>query len=122
MAVLPAIVSCSQHLSHPLAQMTKAGAVACSMNANKLVSIYKALLSQCSPGNHAPASYNLVLSKDHMLLVPRRKETVGSVGINALGFAGTVVVNSKDGLQFIHDEGPISILEAAGVPWQQTPP
>ena len=92
------------------------------MDADKLISIYKALLTKSSPDNCRPTSYNLILSKDHMLFVPRRKENVGSVGINALGFAGTVLVNSKDGLQFIHDEGPISILEAAGVPWQQSPP
>ena len=68
-----------------------------------------------------PTSYNLILTKDHMLLVSRRQENVGSVGINALGFAGTILVNNKEGLQFIKDEGPISILEAVGVPWQESP-
>jgi len=55
-----------------------------------------------------------------MVLVPRRKENVGSVAINALGFAGTILVNSKAGLEYIQDQGPIKILEAAGCPWQKS--
>lgn len=51
------------------------------------------------------------------MLVPRRQENVGPVAINALGFAGTILVNSKAGLDYIHEQGPVSILEAAGYPW-----
>lgn len=51
------------------------------------------------------------------MLVPRRQENVGPVAINALGFAGTILVNTKAGLDYIHEQGPISILEAAGCPW-----
>lgn len=89
---------------------------------DQLVSMYNTLLQQCSSGGEAPISYNMILSKDHMVLVPRRQETIGSVAINALGFAGTILVNSKAGLQFIHDKGPISILEATGVPWHKPTP
>ncbi len=89
----------------------------CRTQPNQLVSLYKSLLQKCSPGGEPPTSYNVLLTKDHMVLVPRRKENIGSVAINALGFAGTILVNSKAGLQYIHDEGPISILETAGCPW-----
>lgn len=64
-----------------------------------------------------PSSYNVLLTKDFISLVPRRQENIGSVAINALGFAGTILVNSKAGLDFIHEQGPITILEAAGCPW-----
>ena len=51
------------------------------------------------------------------MLVPRRQELIGAVGINALGFAGTILINSKAGLQDVKDQGPLPILEAAGCPW-----
>lgn len=69
-----------------------------------------------------PISYNVLLTKDFIVLVPRRQENVGSVAINALGFAGTILVNSKAGLDYIHEQGPVNILEAAGCPWAAKAP
>lgn len=80
--------------------------------------MFKSLMQKCSPNDEPPTSYNLLLTKEHMVLVPRRQENIGSVAINALGFAGTILVNSKAGLQYINQEGPMNILEAAGYPWQ----
>lgn len=59
----------------------------------------------------------MLLTTELILLVPRRQENVGPVAINALGFAGTILVNSKAGLEYIHEKGPVSILEVAGCPW-----
>lgn len=87
---------------------------------NQLISMYKSLLQKCSPGGQPPESYNLLLTRDHMVVVPRRKENIGSVAINALGFAGTILVNSKAGLEYIQEQGPVKILEAAGCPWQKS--
>ena len=86
------------------------------MQATQLVSLYQKLLQECSVRGEV-MSYNLIFSKTHMVLVPRRQETVGSVAINSLGFAGTLLISSKAGLEDIHRKGPIAILEAAGVPW-----
>ena len=69
-----------------------------------------------------PFSYNVLLTKDFIVLVPRRQENVGSVAINALGFAGTILVNSKAGLDYIHEQDPVNILEAAGCPWAAKAP
>ena len=84
---------------------------------NQLLTIYQQLLQCSSSGEVPPTCYNVLLTKDFIVLVPRRQEHIGSVAINALGFAGTILVNSKAGLEYIHEQGPISILEAAGCPW-----
>ncbi len=93
---------------------------ACRTQPDQLISVYKSLLQKCTPGGQPPGSYNLLLTSDHMILVPRRIEKIGSVAINALGFAGTILVNSKAGLEYIQEQGPIEILEAAGCPWQKS--
>ncbi|KAL0038020.1 hypothetical protein WJX79_009782 [Trebouxia sp. C0005] len=62
---------------------------------NQLISMYKSLLQKCSSGDQPPESYNLLLTREHMVLVPRRKENIGSVGINALGFAGLAHLSLK---------------------------
>lgn len=92
------------------------GVLSCRTSPNRLLSIYKQLLLRCSD-EAPPVSYNVLLAKDFIVLVPRRQESIGSVAINALGFAGTILVNSKAGLDYIRGQGPISILEAAGCPW-----
>lgn len=88
----------------------------------QLLSIYERLIQCCSSGKVPPASYNVLLTKDFIVLVPRRQENVGPVAINSLGFAGTILVNSKAGLEYIHEQGPVSILETAGCPWGADPP
>lgn len=110
---------CNQCLSYGMSDHA-ALMHACRTQPKQLISMYKSLLQKCSPGGQPPESYNLLLTREHMVLVPRRKENVGSVAINAVGFAGTILVNSKAGLEYIQDQGPIKILEAAGCPWQKS--
>lgn len=91
--------------------------VSCRCTADQILSIYKCLLEASLPDANPPLSYNLLVTKQHVMLVPRRKELIGAVGINALGFAGTILINSRAGLQHVKDQGPLPILEAAGCPW-----
>ena len=58
------------------------------------------------------------MSKEYMVLVPRRQERCGAIAINSLAFAGTVLVSSKAGLQDVKDKGPFTVLAATGFPWQ----
>lgn len=53
-----------------------------------------------------------------MLLVPRRREKSGLVGCNALVFAGTLLVRHTTELDFIHNCGPLRILEDVCFPWE----
>ena len=68
----------------------------------------------CSPG--AP-SFNVLLTRRHMALVPRSREAWGPVSINSMGYAGSLLVRSREELDYIEAEGPLRILTEVGQPW-----
>ncbi|KPJ95688.1 MAG: phosphorylase [Gemmatimonas sp. SG8_17] len=59
--------------------------------------------------------YNLLATKDWMFLVPRSKEACDHISVNALGFAGSLLVHNEDELQRVSRGGPLAILEQVGV-------
>lgn len=61
--------------------------------------------------------HNLVLTTDYLHLAVRRRERAGPVACNALGFAGTLFVKSREALEHVRREGPMAVLAAVGVPW-----
>lgn len=65
----------------------------------------------------ATTSYNLLLTARVAFAVPRRAAKVGPVGVNAVGFAGSLLVRSEDELEYIESRGPWAVLRDAGVPW-----
>ena len=71
---------------------------------------YRALLDAigCIPstsGRRASAPYNLLVTRDWMLLVPRVVSQVEGVAVNALGFAGSL---------FVRDEAQMRTVERSG--------
>lgn len=54
--------------------------------------------------------YNLLLTRDWMLLVPRSQECFGSISINALGFAGALLVRDEQQRALIAQHGPMTAL------------
>jgi ATP adenylyltransferase len=60
--------------------------------------------------------YNLLLTRGWMLLVPRSRECVASISINALGFAGSLFVRDRTQLETVRRLGPLSLLRAVGLP------
>jgi ATP adenylyltransferase len=60
--------------------------------------------------------YNLVITRKWMFLVPRSQECFDSISINALGFAGALLVKSKEEMQKVKQAGPLSILQQVAVP------
>jgi len=80
---------------------------------------YKALLAaldvdvetsdgSCCPRQRAP--YSLLFTPRWMLLVPRTTECVEGISINALGFAGSLVVRDAAQLDTVRQLGPLEIL------------
>jgi ATP adenylyltransferase len=61
----------------------------------------------------ATAPYNLLVTRDWMLLVPRSQEHVERISINALGFAGALLVRTPKDLARLKSLGPMSILRRA---------
>jgi sulfate adenylyltransferase (ADP) / ATP adenylyltransferase len=62
------------------------------------------------------APYNLLLTRNWMLLVPRSHEHYASVSVNALAFAGSLFVKDKAQLECVRVLGPMRLLQAVAVP------
>jgi sulfate adenylyltransferase (ADP) / ATP adenylyltransferase len=61
-------------------------------------------------GARQPGPYNLLLTRDWMLLVPRSRECFGTISVNALGFAGSMFVRNDEQLQAVRQAGPMRLL------------
>lgn len=60
--------------------------------------------------NIQSGAYNLLITKEWMLIVPRQHEEFNSISINSLGFAGTLLVKNQQQMQLVKDISPINIL------------
>jgi ATP adenylyltransferase len=63
----------------------------------------------------APGPYNLLITREWMLLVPRSCECFEGISINALGFAGALLVRTFEQFHRLRDRGPLAALRAVGV-------
>lgn len=78
------------------------------------LSAYRAL---CAALDLDPAvhPYNLLATRDWAMVVPRRREKVGGMSVNALGFAGSLFARDERDLGVIRRIGPrVLLAEAAG--------
>lgn len=57
-----------------------------------------------------PRPYNLIVSREWMLLVPRRRETYGDITINALGLVGALLVKDQAQFNLLQRTGPMAAL------------
>lgn len=82
---------------------------------------YRALLDavglQGDAGNNARQSgaYNLLATREWMLLVPRSQECFESISVNSLGFAGSLFVKNEQQMQVLLDCGPMTLLNSVAV-------
>ncbi len=60
--------------------------------------------------------YNLLLTRDWMLLVPRSREHWEDVSVNALGYAGSLFVRNAAQLDAVRKAGPMAVLRHVSVP------
>ena len=59
--------------------------------------------------------YNLLLTREWMLLVPRSEECFESISINALGFAGALLVKNEEQMHMLKQAGAMAVLKSTGV-------
>lgn len=59
--------------------------------------------------------YNLLVTREWMLLVPRSREFWEGMSVNALGYAGALLVRDREQLRRLRAAGPLEALAAAGV-------
>jgi ATP adenylyltransferase len=62
--------------------------------------------------------YNLLLTREWMVLLPRRAECFEGISVNAIGFAGGLLVRTEEQLSRVREVGPLGVLAAVGAPRQ----
>ncbi len=97
-------------LSHDLGQSPDADALA-------LLDQYRTLLIAVGldPNDTQASAYNLLVTRDWMLVVPRSQESFDDIAINALGFAGSFFVRNSAELERLKQHCPLHILTKVGV-------
>lgn len=79
----------------------------------RLARLYEALLAVLGLGASGGYSgYNLLLTRRWMLAVRRSQAGFDGLSVNALGFAGTLLLKSEDDLQRLRRVRPMTLLRA----------
>lgn len=60
--------------------------------------------------------YNLLLTRDWLLVVPRSRDRWNGISVNALGFAGSVFVRHTEDIARLRAEGPLRLLTGVARP------
>ncbi|MUL37581.1 phosphorylase [Gloeocapsopsis sp. AAB1 = 1H9] len=56
-------------------------------------------------------AYNLLATRQWMLIVPRSQESFESISVNSLGFAGSLFVRNDEQMQILKHYGPMTVLQ-----------
>jgi len=78
-------------------------------NGARLLEAYQSLRATLGM-EHALRPYNLLATRDWMLLVPRPQAEVRGINVNALGFAGSLFVKTEEQFQALQELGPVELL------------
>jgi ATP adenylyltransferase len=108
---------------HAYAPMDPAWIDQRSDGASSLLTCYHSLLRavgwsvEAMLGGSAPsAPYNLLVTRQWLLLVPRSEEYIEGISINALGFAGALLVKDAAQLAILRKQGPMTALQRVTLP------
>jgi ATP adenylyltransferase len=80
--------------------------------------IYQQLLKQLglnNDPNQQTDNYNLLITKQWMMMIPRSKPEFKSISVNSLGFAGALLVKNDSELETLIKYKPLHILAKVGV-------
>ncbi|MEN8167791.1 MAG: phosphorylase [Pseudomonadota bacterium] len=66
-------------------------------------------------GERQAAPYNLLMTQEWMLLVPRSREFSHGISVNALGYVGSLFVKDEQGLETLRHLGPMQLLRDVSV-------
>jgi ATP adenylyltransferase len=90
-----------------------------SLDASAVQARYRSLLAAVGLGvdeHGLVAPYNLLLAREWMMVVPRSREHVDEMSLNALAYAGALLVRNAAEMARVKARGPMGVLAVAGVP------
>ena len=102
--LVPALIECPQDAAKTLLKLYRAMLYAVGLNSPSAPACSK----QSGP-------YNLLLTREWMLLVPRSEEFFESISVNALGFAGALLVQNELQMQLLKNTGGMIVLKRVSV-------
>ncbi|MFN8495247.1 MAG: hypothetical protein U0350_47035 [Caldilineaceae bacterium] len=116
-------VGCAPNLPyvHAVAHLPADQATAPSDAAPLLLTTYQTLLAsvglapETAIGDQQPDPYNLLVTRRWMMIVPRAQEKFGSISVNSLGFAGSLLVKNQEEMALVKNVGPLNVLKGVGV-------
>ncbi len=73
---------------------------------HKLLEAINLPLSQDKPGG----DYNLLITREWMMIVKRSQASYESISVNSLGFAGALLVKNQEQMKRLKELGPLTIL------------
>ena len=87
-----------------------------SLNEENIYEMYKTLSNKLGLGNpiidkKPRYPYNLIFTDNWMVLIKRKRDNLYGVSINALGFAGYILVTEKSDITYLKRNGPEKLLE-----------
>jgi len=96
-----------------------AGSLACPDRPEALLTAYLQLLQSMGlldqNQDRPVAAYNLLVTRRWMLLIPRSQETCHGISINALGFAGAILLRTPEPLEILKQVGPLTVLQQVAI-------
>ncbi|MEH2411592.1 ATP adenylyltransferase family protein [Nostoc sp.] len=60
-------------------------------------------------------AYNLLATREWMLIIPRSQEHFQSISVNSLGFAGALLVRNAAEMEILKAQGPMTILKNVAI-------
>ncbi|MFN6537608.1 MAG: ATP adenylyltransferase family protein [Nostoc sp. EkiNYC01] len=79
------------------------------------LALYRTLLEAVGLDATQLGAYNLLMTREWMLIVPRSQEHFHSISVNSLGFAGALLVRNAEEMQLLKDQSPMIILKNVGL-------
>ncbi|MFC1584483.1 phosphorylase, partial [Fibrobacterota bacterium] len=108
---------------HAFARLERLLAMPIKEMAEKAMDLYVSMLQVTElaapaglTGRATLPPYNLIITRDWMLLAPRSREFFGDISLNALAYAGSFLVKDDEQMSELRAKGPMTALKEAGVP------
>jgi ATP adenylyltransferase len=79
------------------------------------------LTSTSSEQERPTPPYNLLITRHWMMLVPRSCEAFHGISINALGFAGALLIKDRQQYELLKQHGPLAALQHVSQPARSEP-
>ena len=83
--------------------------------AQATLEVYRTLLHAVGLDPRQSGAYNLLATREWMLIIPRSQEHFQSISVNSLGFAGALLVRNPAEMEILKVQGPMTILKNVAV-------